>query len=359
MLKILLITWSATIICSISCIAAAGASGDTTSEEPVHGISLAHLHRRGFGYGSEECRKQLSVIKQTGANWIAINDFAYMEKVDRPSVVFERDGTMRGKDLAQVITDAHAAGLKVLVKPHLWSNEFWHESKWHGDIKMTSEADWDEWFKQYGDYVLYNATVADSTKADAFCVGVEYQGTSGQEIRWRKLIADVRKVYHGPLTYAATFMEWKQITWWDAVDCIGIDAYFPVADHKSATESDLRRGWQRAYDEITPIARKLNRKICFTELGYSDSPKAGQEPWSYDQSEQDPDYQARLYKVALEEASKHQDIVCGLFVWKWFTSDQFRKVEHRDPFVMQDRAKVIETLREAWSTTGASAKPTD
>src|SRR5205809_919276 len=118
-------------------------SSRSRAEEPVHGISLAHLHRAGFGYGSEECRKQLAVIRQTGANWIAINDFAYMEKVNRPSVVFDRDGTMRGKDLAQVIDDAHAAGLKVLVKPHLWSNEFWHESKWHGDIKMTSDADWD------------------------------------------------------------------------------------------------------------------------------------------------------------------------------------------------------------------------
>jgi hypothetical protein len=180
------------------------------------------------------------------------------------------------------------------------------------------------------------------------CIGVEYEGTSMQQVRWRKLIADVRAVYKGYVTYAATFMEWKKVPWWDAVDCIGIDAYFPLTDRAMAGDDELRAGWTKVYAELEPLAHKIGKPICFTEIGYSDSSLAGKEPWSYTIVDSSVEYQARLYKVAIEEAAK-RDFVAGLFIWKWFTSDDFRRLEGRDPFVMQDREPVLAVLRQAWN----------
>src|SRR5688500_10486378 len=116
----------------------------------VKGVSLAHVTRGGRGDGSDDCRQQLKKIAETGGTWVSISDFAFMEAVDQPSVRHGRSSEAAG--LRQVIVDAHAAGLKVLVKPHLWSRDFRGENaKWHGDIAMTSDADWDQWFKQYRD----------------------------------------------------------------------------------------------------------------------------------------------------------------------------------------------------------------
>jgi hypothetical protein len=311
-------------------------------------VSLAHLHRGGVGYGSDDCRKQLQAIKDAGGNWIAINDFAYMPAVDRPQVRFGRDNTMREQNVVKCIEDAHALGLKVLVKPHIWSHEFHGNDKWHGDIAMTSEPDWDEWFRQYGEYVLFHARLAQRTKCEMLCIGVEYQGTSAsQEARWRKLIAEVRNVYHGPITYAAAFGEWPHIKWWDAVDYIGIDAYFPVAKSRRASEDELRAGWTHVYGFLEPLAKQWNKPILFAELGYSASADAGLQPWAYEVTDPDPAYQALLYRVALEEAAKRQ-YIAGVFLWKWFTSDQFRKFEGRDPFAMQDREEVLAVLRAMW-----------
>jgi hypothetical protein len=120
-------------------------------------VSVASLNHRGAGYGSEPCRRQLQRIAATGGTWVAFNDFAWMADVNRPQVRFAGEGRSNEGDLAQAIRDAHACGLKVLVKPHIWSNQFWNNVKWHGDIAMTTDADWDEWFKQYGAYVLNNA----------------------------------------------------------------------------------------------------------------------------------------------------------------------------------------------------------
>jgi hypothetical protein len=312
----------------------------------VKGVSVAHMTRGGRGYGSEDCRQELAKIKALGGTWVSISDFAFMEAVDKPTVRHGRSSESDG--LRQVIADAHAIGLKVLVKPHLWSRDFRGDNaKWHGDIAMTSDADWDEWFQQYGQYIVTQAKLAAETKAEAFCVGVEYGGTVVQDARWRKLIADVRAVYGGKLTYAASFAEWKHVPWWDALDCIGIDAYFPIATTHKASEAELRAGWAKVYAELEPFVFKSGKQVCFTELGYSASADAGMQPWAYSVVDEDVEYQARLYKVALEEAAK-RDWVVGAFVWKWFTSD-ISGGRRRDPFAMQDREPVLNALRDVWS----------
>lgn len=319
--------------------------------ERIQGISLANLHRRGAGYGSDACRMQLQKIRDLGANWVAVNDFAYMRSVTRPQIIFNRDRTMREDDLVKCIEDARSIGLKVLVKPHIWSHEFVDNRKWHGDIKMSSEPDWDAWFAQYHDYLMHHARIAQKTGAEMLCIGVEYEGTTAsQEQRWRALITEVRKVYTGPLTYASAYGEWPHINWWDEMDYIGIDAYFPVASKPNASEQDIRAGWAHIYGFLEPFATKWKKPILFTEIGYSASARSAVEPWAY--NEEDPDYelQARLTRVAIEEAGK-RDYVAGMFFWKWFTSDEFAVIEGRDAFAMQDRELVLAVLRTAWKPT--------
>jgi len=320
---------------------------NAAAADQVKGISLAHLHRRGMGYGSDDCRKQLKAIADVGANWIAIADFGFMSAVTDPHIKFGGDRSLTEADLTKCIEDAHAAGLKVLLKPDIWCHDFMRLKKWHGDIAMTSDADWDAWFTDYTKFILYHARIAQSAKADGFCVGMELEGTSTQEARWRNVVAEVRKLYTGPLTYAAAFGEWPHIQWWDTLDCIGVNGYFPLTGKESTDEDDLRRGWGVVYGFLEPFAKKWNKPICFTELGYSESVRAGLEPWEYNVVGSDKAYQARLYKVAVEEAAK-RDFVVGLFAWKWFTSDEGPRMERHDPFGIQDHPLVLDALRAAW-----------
>lgn len=315
----------------------------------VRGVSLAHLHREELGYGSAPCREQLSRIASVGGNWVAVMDFAYMARVDEPNVVTDADPTLREEHLKAVIRDAHDAGLKVLVKPHIWSDQFWHNFRWHGDIRMTSEADWDAWFAAYGKYIIDQAArLAAETGADAFCIGNELQGTADQETRWRELIARVREVYRGPITYASAFGEWPNAKWYDALDCVGINAYFPLTGRENADDEELRRGWKAVFDKIEPYQRKWNKPVCFTEIGYTRSAEAGMKPWAYDFSVGDADYQARLYRVAIEETER-QPYMVGMFLWKWFTADTYERAGEKDPFPLQDRADVLEAITSRWN----------
>ena len=314
--------------------------------QQVRGVTLAHIHREGFGYGSAECRAQFQAVAAVGGNWVALDDFAYMPAIDKPAVRFGGDGTLSDAHLAEAVRDAHAAGLKVMLKPHLWSRDF-GRGKWPGDVKMTTDADWAAWFENYSAYVLNQAKIAADTKADALCVGCELMGTTGREADWRRLIARVRAVYDGPLTYAAAFGAWGQIKWWDAVDCIGVNGYFPLTTKDSASEADLRAGWAKVYGELAPLAAKFDKPICLTELGYPPDPAAGRMPWKSNGGPDDPAYQALLYKVALEEAAKRPFVV-GAFVWKWFTTDEWKRFEGGDAYAVQDRPQVLEVLKKQW-----------
>lgn len=315
----------------------------------IRGVSLANLGRGDFGYGSDDCCQQLAEISSLGANWVAVTDLASMPAVDQPELRFGRDRQRMRGNLIAVIKDAHLAGLKVLVKPHVWSRQFGGpKGIWPGDIKMTSDADWEKFFENYGQFILFEAAAAAEAKADALSVGCELQAAShGQEARWRKLVTEVRKIYPGPLTYACAFNEWPEVKWFDALDWIGINAYFPLVDHESASEEALRAGWTREYERIEPFAKRLGKPVCITELGYNLSSDAGQRPWVYDVKRAEPAYQARLYKVALEEAAK-RECVNGVFVWKWFTSERFAMVDSREPFLVQDKPMVLEVLKNAW-----------
>ena len=311
----------------------------------VRGVALAHAGRAG--YGSEACRRQLGAIKELGGNWISLTDFAFMSAIDRPGLSFGR--SMEAPGMARAIKDAHEAGLKVLVKPHIWSRDFGGGKKWAADIHMTSDADWQAWFEEYRQYILMEAKLAAESGADALSVGCELEGTSqAQEARWRSLIADVRKIYSGYVIYSAAFAEWQKVPWWDAVDCIGVNAYLPLTQTENATDEELRGAWKRIYDqELTPFQKKWNKPICFTEIGYTASSKAAAEPWAYGVTNPSVVYQARLYKIALEEAAK-RDYVRGVFLWKWFSGDVSQSFDRGDPFIIQNRAEVLKAIRGSW-----------
>ena len=329
----------------------AACSGMTRQADPpalldIRGVTFAHLHRRGVGYGSEPARRELDRMAVLGVNWIALNDFAYMPDVTGPVVAFGRDRSMTRDDLRRQIADAHNRGIKVLLKPHIWASSFW-DGKWHGDIRMDDEAEWAAFFDNYTAYILDQAKLAAETGADGLSVGVEMKGASGREEDWRRLVAKVREVYDGPVTYSANSDEWPDVAWWDALDVVGITAYFPLAEGADPTDADLRAGWAGVYDRLDAFHAEVGLPIVFTELGYSASDTAAREPWRHDEQNPDTAFQARLYRVALEEAAR-RDYVAGVFLWKWFTADTYARHEGGDVFVFQDRPETLAVLAKAF-----------
>ncbi len=106
---------------------------------------------------------------------------------------------------------------------------------------------------------------------------------------WHELIAAVRRVYSGPVGYAANFDHYPQVGFWSNLDVIGINAYFKLRHRLLADESEphlyplLVEGWRGVLSEIAALrdARSLGDKpVIFTEMGYTFRARSTIHPWA-------------------------------------------------------------------------------
>jgi hypothetical protein len=182
---------------------------------------------------------------------------------------------------------------------------------------MRSEADWRRWFESYAAYVLPYARDAQAAGADLFCVGREMDSTVVErEADWRALVARIRKDFHGPLTYSANFDTWQGIGFWDALDFIGVSAYFPLSDRPDPALADLEAGWDRALGPLEQASRRWGRPVLLTEAGFPSIASAARAPWREERTAADVWLQARCYEATLRALARRPWIE-GAYFWLW------------------------------------------
>ncbi len=82
--------------------------------------------------------------------------------------------------------------------------------------------------RRTGEFILHAARLAEAEGCEMLCIGCEMVRADGQEAHWRALIADVREVYTGLVTYNCDKYQEDHVTWWDAVDVISSSGYYPI-----------------------------------------------------------------------------------------------------------------------------------
>ncbi len=286
----------------------------------------------------------LGELKALGVNAISYLPFGYQDEDDRPAL---REGEFEqyGAVLA-ACADAHRAGMGVAIKPHLWVRE---RDTWHGRIAMKTEADWRAWFEGYRRLLLKFAAVAEAGGADLFCIGTELSGTSGREADWRALIREVRAIYRGPITYAANWDgEAEQVAFWDALDFIGIDAYYPLSKRASPSVDDLVAAWGPILGRIEGLNRKYGRPVLFMEVGYPATEGAAQAPYREERGGAlDLMGQATCYE-ALFRACLGRPWMAGMYLWRW--NDPDRRSGPWDPsYNLRDKPAVA-VIRKWYGT---------
>lgn len=307
-------------------------------DEMILGTNHAHIHSRGHGYGSEASARQLDVLAKEGANFVALTAFAFQRTAASDGLVgygpdalsgnLLRDRSMNDDDVRLEVKNAHQRGLRVALKPHLWAGDF-GSGEWHGTIRQNSPAEHARWWASYRAYILSQAALAQSANADMLVLGTEMVKMTSDvdpvqaraiDAEWRGLISDVRAVFGGSLSYAAHWdKEAFAITFWDALDAIGISAYFPLDAPDDADVDALARAWAPHKDKLAALASAHKDKpLVFLELGFRAVKGTHRTPWATDAGVADNDAQARAYEAtarALADAPWWR----GALLWKSFT----------------------------------------
>ena len=280
-------------------------------------------------YGTDKSDKSLAKISSLGSNWVAILTTWYQNTCFATDI-FPTDKTPSDASIVRAITTAHANNMKVMLKPHLDILDTAYGG-WRGEITCTREPDWDKWFEAYKNFMMHYVKIANENNVEMFCVGTELtEMTLAKPEKWRELIGAIREVYNGQLTYAANWNEeYLSISFWDALDYAGIDAYFPLSDEKSPTYEELMEGWKKWAREIEKWQAKINKPVIFPEVGYHSASYAAKEPWiHYGEGDTDLELQVRCYR-ALLDTFWNKTWFYGMYWWDWGTSVRMGGKENR------------------------------
>lgn len=312
-------------------LAAALAAGATSREPPAAFMRGMVVSCPTWGpiWGSPLMAEALTELRQLGVEWIAIHPYAGVRRDGR--IRFTPAESTGFLERAAKLT--REAGIKLFWKPHL---AYWGSFDWRGEIAFgEDEAAWRRFFDGYREFIVDQARFAEQAGAELFAVGVETDATTFHEEEWRRIVAAVRQVYRGQITYAANWDNLDEVGFWDAVDVIGVHGYFPLADGDSPDAESLYRGWDAPLAGLRRLAAAEGGKpVVFAELGYNRSPDAARRPWEYRvrDSAENRALRQRLIEVALARLEA-EPLVRGVFWWKWIPGDtRFdRDFSMRDP----------------------------
>ena len=261
------------------------------------------------GFDDKQLPESLETVARAGATWIEFTPTWY-QKTGRSSEIQRTERTISDDGLERAIRLAHARGLRVLLKPHI--DVLNKESRTRINPSKPSA-----WFESYGDFLERYAVMAQRLSVEQLSVGTDLSGVSGDRERWLALIKDVRGVYRGTLVYAAAHDEYQRVPFWDSVDLIGIDAYWPLASHPTTDPRQLTAAWRRIGGTLADFARAHHRQILFTEVGYTSQAGTVTDPddWTISTNPA-PQEQAAAYQALLASLGG-QEWCAGVFWWVW------------------------------------------
>lgn len=281
-------------------------------QEKINGISYV-------GSREKVTQEHIDPVIEINANYSAIMPFGFIRSLSTPNVVFNTDRQWFGetrKGAKQYIQLLQKNGVKIMVKPQIW---VW-QGEFTGDITMETEETWQELEKTYADFILTYAELAEEVNAEVYCIGTELEEfIKNRPEFWSKLIGQVKAVYSGKLTYAANWDEYTRTPFWNELDYIGVDAYFPLSDAKNPTKEQMKEGWKKWKTKLQEVSQEHDKPILFTEFGYRSMDYTAKKPWLVDRNQMQVNLkgQADALQIVFNEFWK-EDWFAGGFIWKWF-----------------------------------------
>jgi hypothetical protein len=303
--------------------AAASAASEVSQKQRVpppflRGVSLAMENSLEGGYHAPALDRQLDRLAAMGVDAVSLMPFAFEEGPSAPRLHMLGGSPESETDVGLIhsVRRARAHGLRTLYKPHIWVGG----GSWPGDVAMRDETAWREWWRDYRRYVLHHAVLARWSGADLFSIGCELSGTLGRAEDWRQLIAAVRQVFPGPLTYSGNWSgDLERAPFWEQLDLMGVDAYFPLSPDPAAGRAELARGAAAVVARLAAASHAHHRPLLLTEVGFAACRATWTAPHREGGTPSQAD-QAAAY-AALFGALGHPPWLAGAFIWKAFSGE--------------------------------------
>jgi hypothetical protein len=248
----------------------------------------------------------MRLMSEHSVNWATVAYAAYQDTAQSTQIHYREAPTVTEDEIRWAVREAKSLRMKVCLKPVVnCADGTWRAHIGFFDWDVPGEPTWAQWFASYSEFILDSARIAQEEGAEMFCIGCEMVRADSQEHHWRSLVAAVREVYHGIVTYNCDKYQEDHVTWWDAVDVISSSGYYPIGT------------WDAQLDRIEAVVKRENRPFLFMESGCPSRTGSPDLPndWSLAGT---PDGAAQLswYEDAFA-AARRRDWVGGFMLWDW------------------------------------------
>lgn len=284
------------------------------SDSPVHeavfqkGMSYRHYP---YPYDSAESNESLARMAAVGVEYVALIVWWQQENVNSTEIYRVPGWTATDEELKCAVDKIHDLGMKVMLKPMVDPKGY--ENHWRGEF-----PGYPKWFDSYRENITnHYASFANANDVELFCIGCEFWSTENNAKQWIWTIGNVTERYAGPITYAVTFDHCEVITWWDSLDYVGIDAYFPLTNKDDPTLEELKEGWSQIAHDLESWQTTVNKPIIFTEIGYRSGNGTNKQPWNWTAPlSLDLQEQVDCYEAAFQ-VLWNKPWFYGMYWWIW------------------------------------------
>lgn len=272
----------------------------------IRGITFAPFAGRGV-LERDEARKSLAVMRErTRAETVLLAPAGVQKTAHSTVISYDSEHTMGDRELREFIWYAKRMGFRVFLKPTVnCLDGTWRAYIRFFDEDVPCEPKWSEWFASYTDFQLHYARLAEETGCEMFIAGCEMVMTEHREEEWRRLIGDIRKVYHGPVSYNTDKYQEHNVKWWDCVDVISSSGYYPADD------------WENQLNRIENVVEKYQKPFFFAETGCMSTVGSSLRPNDWEvEGDVSLSEQEEWYKKAFHAMEK-RPWIRGAVLWSW------------------------------------------
>lgn len=274
--------------------------------EFIKGMTFAPFSKEGT-FQKEETYESLKALKENlDADYIILVPNGLQETAQSENISYTTKANVGDEELRQMIAYAKSLGLRVALKPTVnCMNGTWRAHINFFDVDVHCEPKWSNWFTSYTEFQLHYAKIAQETGCYMFIAGCEMVMSERREGEWRKLIQDIKKVYHGLVSYNTDKYQEDHINWWDEVDVISSSGYYPIQD------------WEQELDRIEKVVHKFQKPFFFAEAGCMSTTGSAKVPndWTI-KGDVNLEEQAEWYEAMLKACDK-RPWVLGYAFWSW------------------------------------------
>lgn len=220
------------------------------------------------------------------------------------------------------LQQVQGAGMRASLMPIVLLEHTEHAKQWRGVIEPQAQGApaVDRWFQSYADFLLANAVLAQQAGAVRLVVGSELLSMEGERERWLELIDRVTGVFDGRLLYSANWDHFRDVTFWDALDEVGVNGYFRLARDGVRPDVDaIVAAWDEHLAALRSLREEVGLPLLLTEIGYPSKVTAAAKPWCVCPHEPlDLELQATSLEGFLQVVDRGALPFDGFFLWNWF-----------------------------------------